>query len=93
MFLSALELASSESIFYYNLKLYRKSHFTFVDFFPIEEMADEHLGLNVITMKEYLETRGECWYQYSLLHIHANNPVSLSPYTTVVADMQHSRGI
>lgn len=34
------------------------SHFTFVDFFPIEETAKEHVGLNVITMKEYLETKG-----------------------------------
>ena len=34
------------------------SHFTFVDFFPIEEMANQNLGFNVISMQEYLETQG-----------------------------------
>ena len=33
----------------------QKKHFSFVDFFPIEEMALENLGLDVISMKEYLE--------------------------------------
>mmetsp|Transcript_36468 Transcript_36468/g.88342 ORF Transcript_36468/g.88342 Transcript_36468/m.88342 type:complete len:562 (-) Transcript_36468:4894-6579(-) len=35
----------------------QRNHFSFVDFFPIEEMAKEHKGLNIISMKEYLETR------------------------------------
>ena len=35
----------------------QQHHFTFVDFFPIEEMANEHVGLDVISMKEYLETQ------------------------------------
>jgi hypothetical protein len=35
----------------------QRKHFSFVDFFPIEEMAQEHVGLDVITMKEYLETQ------------------------------------
>ena len=33
----------------------QRKHFSFVDFFPIEEMASEHVGLDVISMKEYLE--------------------------------------
>jgi hypothetical protein len=35
----------------------QQKHFSFVDFYPIEEMAEEHVGLDVITMKEYLETQ------------------------------------
>jgi hypothetical protein len=34
---------------------HQKKHFGFVDFFPLEELAKEHVGLDIITMKEYLE--------------------------------------
>ena len=34
---------------------HQSNHFSFVDFFPIEEMAKEHVGLDVITMQEYLQ--------------------------------------
>lgn len=33
----------------------QRHHFTFVDFFPISEMAEENQAFNVISMKEYLE--------------------------------------
>jgi len=33
----------------------QRHHFSFVDFFPIEEMAEENKAFNVISMKEYLE--------------------------------------
>lgn len=36
----------------------QKSHFSFVDFFPIEEMAEDNQAFNVVSMKEYLETEG-----------------------------------
>lgn len=35
----------------------QKKHFSFVDFYPIEEIAAEHAGLEIISMKEYLETQ------------------------------------
>jgi len=34
----------------------QKKHFSFVDFYPISEIAAEHVGLDIINMKEYLET-------------------------------------
>jgi len=34
----------------------QKVHFSFADFFPMEEMARENDGLEIITMKEFLET-------------------------------------
>jgi hypothetical protein len=36
----------------------QKHHFSFVDFFPIEEMAQDNQAFNVVSMKEYLETEG-----------------------------------
>jgi GDP-fucose protein O-fucosyltransferase len=36
----------------------QQSHFSFVDFFPIEEMAADNEAFNVVSMKEYLETEG-----------------------------------
>jgi hypothetical protein len=33
----------------------QQKHFGFVDFFPIEELAEENAGLDVITMEEYLQ--------------------------------------
>ena len=36
----------------------QRSHFDFADFFPIYEMAQEHIGLDVISMKEYLTREG-----------------------------------
>jgi hypothetical protein len=33
----------------------QRHHFSFVDFFPIEEAAKENQAFNVISMKEYLE--------------------------------------
>jgi hypothetical protein len=36
---------------------HQKRHFSFVDFFPIYEMAQEHVGLDVIPMHEYLEAQ------------------------------------
>eukprot|EP00934_Nitzschia_sp_Nitz4_P005279 Nitzschia sp. Nitz4//scaffold153_size53422//29133//31264//NITZ4_006764-RA/size53422-augustus-gene-0.42-mRNA-1//1//CDS//3329537271//5269//frame0 len=35
----------------------QKKHFSFVDFYPIEEMAKDNAGFDVISMKEYLETQ------------------------------------
>ncbi len=35
----------------------QKQHFSFIDFYPIEEIAAEHVGLDIISMKEYLETQ------------------------------------
>lgn len=35
----------------------QKKHFSFIDFYPIEEIAAEHVGLDIISMKEYLETQ------------------------------------
>ena len=34
----------------------QRKHFSFVDFFPLEELAAEHVGLDIISMKEFLET-------------------------------------
>ncbi|KAL3905536.1 MAG: hypothetical protein SGARI_004414 [Bacillariaceae sp.] len=34
----------------------QRAHFSFVDFFPIEEMANDNKAFNVISMQEYLET-------------------------------------
>ena len=34
-----------------------KKHFGFSDFFPMEQLANEHVGLNIITMREYLQTQ------------------------------------
>ncbi|KAG7347763.1 GDP-fucose protein O-fucosyltransferase [Nitzschia inconspicua] len=36
----------------------QQSHFSFVDFFPIEEMAKDNKAFNVVSMKDYLETQG-----------------------------------
>ena len=33
----------------------QRHHFSFVDFFPIAEMAEDNEAFNVISMKEYLE--------------------------------------
>jgi len=33
----------------------QQKHFSFADFFPIQELADEHVGLNIISMEEYLQ--------------------------------------
>jgi hypothetical protein len=35
----------------------QRKHFGFVDFFPIEEIAAEHVGLDIITMQEFLESQ------------------------------------
>lgn len=35
----------------------QKQHFNFVDFFPIDELVKEHIGFEVISMQEYLETQ------------------------------------
>lgn len=35
----------------------QKKHFSFVDFYPMDEIAAEHVGLDIISMKEYLETQ------------------------------------
>ena len=32
-----------------------KKHFSFVDFFPLEDLAAEHVGVDIITMEEYLK--------------------------------------
>lgn len=34
----------------------QKKHFSFVDFYPIDEIAAEHVGLDIISMKDYLES-------------------------------------
>jgi hypothetical protein len=36
----------------------QKHHFSFVDFFPIDEMARDNRAFNVISMKDYLEQQG-----------------------------------
>jgi GDP-fucose protein O-fucosyltransferase len=36
----------------------QQHHFSFVDFFPIEEMAQDNQAFSVVSMKEYLETEG-----------------------------------
>jgi hypothetical protein len=33
----------------------QKKHFGFIDFFPLEELAQEHVGLDIITMRDYLQ--------------------------------------
>jgi hypothetical protein len=33
----------------------QKKHFGFSDFFPLEELAQEHVGLDIITMQQYLQ--------------------------------------
>jgi hypothetical protein len=35
----------------------QKKHFSFVDFYPIDEIAAEHVGFDIISMKEYLESQ------------------------------------
>jgi hypothetical protein len=60
----------------------QRHHFSFVDFFPIEEMAKDNEAFSVVSMKEYLETegmkgnlinqvRGSFWYDgvSSFLHL------------------------
>jgi hypothetical protein len=36
----------------------QRHHFSFVDFFPIEEMAKDNKAFEVVSMKEYLEEEG-----------------------------------
>jgi hypothetical protein len=31
-----------------------RSHFSFQDFYPMEQIAKEHVGLDIITMEEFL---------------------------------------
>jgi hypothetical protein len=45
----------------------QRKHFGFVDFFPIEEIAAEHVGLDIITMQEFLESQAMTGHQYTTL--------------------------
>jgi hypothetical protein len=33
----------------------QQKHFSFIDFFPLEELAKEHVGFDIISMRQYLE--------------------------------------
>ena len=37
---------------------HQRNHFSFADFFPIYEIAQEHVGMQVMSMQEYLEKEG-----------------------------------